>query len=139
MIVDATDMIAGRLAAIVARKALLGEKIEIVNAEKAVITGRREAVFADFEQLIRRTVPLKGPYVPRGPDRLLRRIIRGMLPHHQSRGREAFERIMCWRGVPPIFQGQKMEVFKEAKIDKLRIIKFVTIYDISKHIGGKVE
>jgi len=41
MIIDATNLIAGRLATFVAKKALLGEEIEIVNSEKAVLTGKK--------------------------------------------------------------------------------------------------
>jgi len=39
MIVDASNMILGRMVSYVAKKALLGEKVDIVNCEKAVITG----------------------------------------------------------------------------------------------------
>ena len=139
MIIDATDMIAGRLAAVVAKKALLGEKIDIVNAEKAVMTGKKTSVFADYAQMKGRTVALKGPFIHRGPDRLLRRIIRGMLPYKKPRGRDAFASIMCWKGIPAEFKDKKMETLKEANISKVQNLHRVSIGDISKNIGGKLE
>lgn len=139
MIIDASDLIAGRLATVVTKKALLGEQIDIVNSEKAVITGTRDSIYARFKAKYDRGIPLKGPYVHRSADRLLRRIIRGMLPYKQARGSEALARVMCWRGVPEKFQNQKLETVSEAKIDKLPNLQFVTVGDIAKHLGGKSE
>ncbi|MBU0460997.1 MAG: 50S ribosomal protein L13 [Nanoarchaeota archaeon] len=139
MIIDATNLIAGRLATVVAKKALLGEKIDIVNAEKAIITGTKTVVIAKFRQKYSRGIPLQGPYYPRAPDRILRRLIRGMLPYKQPKGKDAFKRVMCWKGVPEPFKNQKMETMKIADISKIPNLKYVTIGEISKQIGGKVE
>ena len=38
MIIDATELIVGRFATVAAKKALLGERIDIINCEKAIIT-----------------------------------------------------------------------------------------------------
>jgi large subunit ribosomal protein L13 len=139
MIIDATNLISGRLATEVAKRALLGEKIDIVNSEKAILTGTKTEVFAKFRQKYNRGIPLKGPYVHRSPDRLLRRIIRGMLPYKQARGQEAFKRIMCWKGVPEPFKSKKTETIKEANISKLPNLKYTTLGEVSKQIGGKLE
>lgn len=137
MIIDATNLIAGRLATEAAKKALLGEKIDIVNAEKAILTGTKTEVFAKFKTKFDRGIPLKGPYVHRSADRLLRRIIRGMLPYKQDRGAQALKRIMCWKGIPEPFQKQKIETIKEADVSKLPNLKYVTLGEVSKQIGGK--
>ena len=50
MIIDASNLIAGRIATVVAKKALLGETIDIVNSEKAIVTGSKTQVFARFKQ-----------------------------------------------------------------------------------------
>ena len=42
MIIDATNIILGRLASFAAKHALLGETIEIINCENAVITGNKK-------------------------------------------------------------------------------------------------
>jgi len=137
MIIDATNLIVGRLATVAAKKALLGEKIEIVNCEKAVVTGKRDAVIKSYLQKIHRGVPSQGPYFPKFSDRIVRRVIRGMLPYKQEKGRKAYERIMCYLSVPENLKDQKAETIKEANVSKLPNLKYVTIGDIAKQIGAK--
>ncbi|MBU2560872.1 MAG: 50S ribosomal protein L13 [Nanoarchaeota archaeon] len=138
MIVDATDQIVGRLGAIVAKKALLGEKIDIVNAEKAVISGKKEVVLAKFKQKVARGTWAKGPHYIRAPDMLLKRLIRDMLPYKKPRGITAFKNIMCWQGIPAQFKDQKQVRFKEADASKLTV-SYVSIKNISRFLGGKVD
>ncbi len=138
MLIDATDQIVGRLASVVAKKALLGEKIDIVNAENAVISGKKQAVLAKMKQKVTRGIPSKGPHFKRSSDRLLKRFIRDMLPYKQPKGRAAFQNIMCWIGVPEEFKDKKAESIKEAEASKL-MINTVSIKEISRFLGGKVE
>ncbi|MBN1544744.1 50S ribosomal protein L13 [Candidatus Woesearchaeota archaeon] len=138
MIVDATDQIVGRLGAIVAKKALLGEKIDIVNAEKAVISGKKEVVLGKFKQNVSRGTWAKGPHYLRAPDLLLKRLIRNMLPYKNARGIAAFKNIMCWNGVPAQFKDQNLVRFKEADASKLTV-SHVSLRDISRFLGGKVD
>ena len=42
MIIDAKNLIVGRLSTFAAKKAMLGEKVDIVNCDLAVITGRKK-------------------------------------------------------------------------------------------------
>ena len=49
MIIDATNLLVGRLATVVAKKALLGGKIDIVNAEKAIISGPKRLVINKYK------------------------------------------------------------------------------------------
>ena len=49
MIIDAKDLIAGRIATVEAKKALLGEEVSIVNAELAVITGRKKNIMEKYK------------------------------------------------------------------------------------------
>jgi large subunit ribosomal protein L13 len=137
MIVDATNQIVGRLGAIVAKKALLGEKIDIINAENAVVSGRRADVLENFRNKVARGTWAKGPHYLRSPDMLLKRLIRDMLPYKQERGINAFKSIMCWKGVPDQFRDKKATSFKEADASKLTI-SYVTIKEISKFVGGNV-
>jgi len=139
MIIDASNLIAGRIATVVAKKALLGETIDIVNSEKAIVTGSKTQVFARFKQKYNMGIPSKGPFIHRAPERLLRRVVRGMLPYKQARGTDAFKRVMCWRGVPEEFQGKKLETIEGANISKISSLKYVTLGDIAKYLGGKHE
>jgi large subunit ribosomal protein L13 len=137
MIIDANNLILGRLGTFAAKKALLGEKIDIINCEGCVITGKKKSVFKKFDRFLRMGVPAKGPFNYKTPERLVKRSIRGMLPYKKDRGIEAFKNIKCYRGVPQTLKGQKYETIKNANIDKVPNLNFVKVNDICIHIGGK--
>jgi len=138
MIVDANNLILGRLGTFAAKKALLGEKIDIVNCENSVVTGDRAKIFEDYDNFLKRGTPSKGPFVQRMPDRFVKRVIRGMLPYKKERGRIAIKNIKCYIGVPNDFKDQKMDTIKEANVEKVPNLKYVKIKDICKHIGAKI-
>ncbi|MBW2983640.1 50S ribosomal protein L13 [Candidatus Woesearchaeota archaeon] len=137
MIIDATDLILGRLASFAAKKALLGEKIEIINSEKSVISGKKDQVYKDYLRKIQRGIPLQGPYFPRMPDMLVRRTIRGMIPYKTERGKKAFRNIKCWIGVPAKLKDQKADTIKQANVSKLPYLKYKTAGDICRLMRSK--
>ena len=134
--IDATDLVMGRMAAVVAKRALLGDKIDIINCEKAVITGDKQKTFADYRAKRERGIPSKGPFISRGADRIVRRAVRGMLPYKRQRGAAAYKRVMCYVGTPKEFESQKKETIESANLSKLSILKFVRIGDLSRYLGG---
>lgn len=136
MIIDAKDMILGRIATVAAKKALMGEKVDIVNCENVIITGTKEHVLERFKAKVKKGIPLKGPYYPRRPDMIVRRTVRGMLPHRQEKGRKAYKKVMCYMGVPEIFQGKKLETIKEANFSKCPTLRYVRLKEICREIGG---
>jgi len=133
MIIDGNEAVLGRLATVVAKKALLGETIDIVNAEKIVVSGKKEVVFAKYKRLHDMGTPRKGPYYITQADRFVKRIIRGMVPYKQEKGREALERIKCHVGVPKAFEGKDMETLAAKGLRT----NCVAVSEICKHIGGK--
>jgi large subunit ribosomal protein L13 len=135
-VIDATDTLIGRLATQAARAALHGKTVRVINCEKAVISGSKRFLVTEWKRRYVQGVPRKGPYIHRYPDRMVRRIIRGMLPYHNPRGREAFERLMCYIGTPTELHAAK-PVQIEAKSTKLPTAKFMTMGDLCKEIGGK--
>jgi large subunit ribosomal protein L13 len=137
MIIDATDLIMGRLATFAAKQALLGNKIDIVNCENAVVSGSKQKVIAHYHHKTNRGTPEFGPFISRMPDRFLRRAIRGMLPHKKSRGKDAFENVMCYIGVPKEMEGKKLETLKQANINDRQLTKFVRLSELCKHIGAR--
>ncbi len=139
IIIDATDMIAGRLATYAAKQAILGNVVKVVNSEKAVISGKKKVVFEDFLHRVKMGTPRKGPFIQRMPDRLLRRIIRGMIPYEKPKGKEAYARVLCYIGVPEEFAGKEHVKVESAHKSKLPNYQYVTLYDLSKRIGAKVE
>ncbi len=137
-IIDATDMIIGRLATKVAKMLLLGETIAIVNSEKVVITGTKAMVLSKFKQKRERGIPLNGPYYPRRPDMILKRTIRGMLPYKQEKGLSAFKRLKCYVSVPFEFEGKTFEKIEGAHISNSSSEKYVTLLTVSKFLGAKL-
>ncbi len=136
-IYDGTGMVLGRLATQVAKDALLGEEVRVVNCNQVVISGRKENTFAVAKQnRDRRGYPTKSRKIHRSPDRYVRRTIRGMLPWKQARGREAFKRIMCYNEVPEDMKENHITVAHAAD-RKLPTLRKVTVADVCKQLGGK--
>lgn len=138
MILDATDLILGRFGTVVAKKALLGEKIEIVNCEKAVITGSKAKLIAEARRKRDMGAPRFGPFFTRQADRFVKRSIRGMLPYKRERGADALKRIICHIGVPAELEGQKTETIAEANVSKVPNLKYLTIKDLCVSMGAKL-
>lgn len=136
-IVDANGLKLGRLASNVAREALKGEQISIVNCEKAVITGRKKDIFATYRE--KRTVGsrYKGPFFPKPPHMIVRRTIRGMLPYKKATGEKAFGLVKAYIGVPQELEGKKFEMYNDAKLGIVERKNYLTIEEISEHIGWK--
>jgi large subunit ribosomal protein L13 len=134
LVVDARDCIMGRVSSEVAERALDGESVAVVNAEQAVITGRREDVL-DTYRTRREIGSDRGPAYPKQPDRIMKRSIRGMLPYKKPRGREAFENVRVYIGNPVDEDG---EVLEGTSLDRLSNIKFVQLGEISEKLGANV-
>ncbi|UCD20824.1 MAG: 50S ribosomal protein L13 [archaeon] len=114
IILDATNAVVGRLAVFAAKKALEGNKIIILNSEKAIITGNPKLVLARHLQKSRLGVGVqKGPNIPKRAEMILRRIIRGMLPWKRTKGREAYKRIKCFLGIPTKYKDKEMKKFEK--------------------------
>jgi large subunit ribosomal protein L13 len=134
VVVDARDCILGRVASEVAQKALAGERVAVVNAEDAVITGSEEDVMSVYRK--RTEVGSdRGPYYPKRPDRIFKRAIRGMLPHKETRGREALDRVRVYVGNPYDEDG---DVLDGTSLDRLSNIKFISLGEVSEKLGANV-
>ena len=133
---DATNQIVGRLASRVAKDLLNGEKVVVVNAEKAVLSGGKEKKLKEFRERLARGDPIKGPFYSKYPDAIFRRAVRGMLPWHKPKGREAFKRLRVYLGEPEEFKNVQKIRLKEADASKLRI-KYITLGDLSLLLGAK--
>src|SRR3989344_3638082 len=125
MIIYGTNLILGRVASYSAKQALLGHKVDIVNCENLVISGRKKAILNDIKDTFARGEFIKGPFPSRRADRYVRRTIRGMLPYNQFKGKSAFKRVMCYRGVPDKFN-----------ISKIKSLKYINLKRVQKFLGA---
>nr|ANM86181.1 60S ribosomal protein L13a-1 [Stygiella incarcerata] len=142
IVIDGRGHLLGRLASVVAKQLLIGQKIVVVRCEEVNISGslyRNKLRFADFLHKRHITNPKKGPHHFRAPSRVLIRTIRGMLPYKTARGKAALERLRTFEGVPPPYDTQKRVVVPDA----LRILrlgdtrKFCVLGELSKNFGWK--
>ena len=138
-IFDAENMVVGRLGAKAAKAALLGDKVIIVNVEKAIITGNRRTVIDAWKAKtnIRTSYnPRKGPFHQRRPDKMVRKIIRGMLPWPRPRGRDALKRIHVFIGVPEEYADKEKIVLEDSRYRSLTR-RFITVGDLSYELGWR--
>jgi large subunit ribosomal protein L13 len=138
MIIDAENLILGRMAAFAAKKLLQGEEVIIINAEKAVITGKKEYVFKKYKQRVDRADlanPRKGPHFPRTPEGIVKRAVRGMLPFRKLKGRQALRKLRVFRGTPENYK--KGEAVPIANILE-RTSAYVKVGDVSRFLGLEV-
>ncbi len=135
-IYDAESQIVGRLATRIAKDLLNGERVIVVNVEKAILSGNPKVKVKEYLQRIHRGDPHKGPFFPKTPEGIFKRAVRGMLPWKKAKGREAFKRLRVHIGIPEEFQGKKFLKIKGADSSKLRT-KFITLGDLSIQLGAK--
>ncbi|AFZ73712.1 50S ribosomal protein L13 [Natronobacterium gregoryi] len=135
VVVDARDCILGRVASQVAQRALDGERVAIVNAEDAVITGDKEDIFETYRKRLQLGSD-SGPYYPKRPDTIFKRSVRGMLPYKKPRGREALENVRVYVGNP--YEEQESEVLEDTSLDRLSNIRFVQLGEVSDQLGANV-
>ena len=137
-VIDAGGLILGRMASVVAKRLLEGERIDIVNAEGAVVSGKRLRIIKDRKEFLEvGGRNQKGPIHFRRPNAMVRRTIRGMLPHRKARGRDAFKRLRVHIGVPRELDATEAESIPDAHLDRLKG-RYITVGEIAKNIGWKV-
>ncbi|MHB8586584.1 MAG: 50S ribosomal protein L13 [Thermoplasmatota archaeon] len=132
-VIDASGLVVGRLASNVAKRLLHGERITIINAENAIVTGSRTDLIDEFQSRRRRGTTRKGPFYPRMPDQIVRRTVRGMLPYQRGNGRAAFKRLRVFIGRPADVKGQPQSI-DTARTEAARSMK---IGEISRELGAK--
>ena len=140
MYIDGDNQILGRLANEVAQLLLAGESVVIVNADKIIITGNKESTFQRFKHrtdLANRGNPRRGPFFPKTGDRIVRRVIRGMLPYRKSSGKDAFKRLQVHEGMPEKYNDSEFTAIVNADGARLGTHKYVTISELSKYLRGE--
>jgi large subunit ribosomal protein L13 len=120
IIVDGTNMIAGRLCSHVAKLLINGNRVSIVNTENVMLSGDRDAIIKSYRKFLEIASinnPKFGPFHPRRPDTMITKMVRGMLPKKPS-GKTAFKRLRAYLGVPNELKSMTTTQFEDAKIRK---------------------
>ncbi len=133
-IIDATGLVLGRMATDVAKRALEGEDVHIVNAEKAIIIGAsKKSIQARYKFKREVGTHRKGPFFPREPHMLVKRTIRGMMPYQKADGRAAYKRIQAHIGIPKELEGKESISLEHAARDART---FMTVKELSAYLGA---
>ena len=135
--IDAENAVLGRLCSEVAKYLLEGNSVNIINCEKAIISGKKHSIlseYRDIQKIHTHTNPRRGPFHPKRPDRLVRRTVRGMLPWKKSSGKAAYHRLLTFIGMPEEFKGVEIIKPRFADADKLKCKK-VTVGELCKEFG----
>jgi len=141
LVVDGAGCIAGRLCSNVSKLILKGNRVTIVNAEKAMLSGDRYKtiqLYKEYLEINSATNPIHGPFHPRRPDRILTKMVRGMIPKRKASGIEAFKRLRVYVSIPDQLKNSSMKSFEDSKITK-PMSYYITIGDLAKEIGWSGE
>jgi large subunit ribosomal protein L13 len=134
ILVNADGLILGRMSSLVAKKLLNGEKVIVINAEKALISGKKKSKVTEAKEFLEVGAPLRGPFHYRRPDKILRKTVRGMLPFKQPKGKNALKKLKVFISVPEDLKDQQMVTLEEAQAAKLKGPYF-TLAELAKEIG----
>jgi len=133
-LVNAEGLIVGRMCSKVAKRLLNGEEVIILNAEKAVFSGKKKSKVLEAHIFLEVGAPRRGPFHYRRPDRFLRKAVRGMVPFKQPKGKNAYKRLKVFMGVPLELKDKEMITFTEASSANLKGPHF-TLGEMAKEIG----
>lgn len=131
IIIDGSGAVFGRLASFVAKKALEGGELVVVNSEKTILTGNKKDLIKKYSAIRRKGGhSQKGPKYSKVPCNMLKRSIRSMLPdHRKGQGKMAFRRVKCYDGIPGEFKEEKM-----MKINAPAKMKYMELKELSEKI-----
>ncbi len=133
-LVNAEAQVVGRMCSKIAKLLLNGEEVIILNAEKAIFSGKKKSKVAEAHLFLEVGAPMRGPFHYRRPDRYLRKTVRGMLPFKQPKGKSAYKRLKVYMGIPLEFKDKQMISFPDALSANLKGPRF-TLGELASEIG----
>ncbi|CAM9685040.1 unnamed protein product [Sphacelaria rigidula] len=139
-VVDGRGHLLGRLASVVAKELLCGQKVVVVRCEQITISGslvRNKVKYMQFKKKRHNTNPKRGPFHFRSPARIFWKTVRGMLPRKTARGEEALARLSCFEGIPAPYDTKKRMVVPEA-LQVIRMApgrRFCVLGRLSEEVG----
>jgi len=142
VIVDCRGHLLGRLASVVAKEILTGQRVVLVRCEEVEVSGslyRNKLKYAEYRRKKTNTNPAHGPFHHRAPARMVHHAVRGMVPHKTPRGGAAMERLKCFEGVPAPYDKMKRKVVPAAlRVTRLNVGRnFCNLGRLATEVGWK--
>ncbi|KAK3415240.1 hypothetical protein EUGRSUZ_H00799 [Eucalyptus grandis] len=142
VVVDARHHMLGRLASIVAKELLNGQRVVVVRCEEICMSGglvRQKMKYMRFLRKRMNTKPSHGPIHFRAPAKIFWRTVRGMIPHKTKRGAGALARLKAYEGVPPPYDKTKRMVIPDAlkyvSCFHLCCVHFGTVFSVVAYVN----
>ena len=117
LIIDGRGHLEGRLASIIAKELLSGQRVTVVRCEQILKSGtlkRNHIIRADMMKKRINTNPRRGAKHWKSPSRMFWKVVRGMLPHKLPRGAAALGKLKVFDGVPFPYDQKKRMVIPDA-------------------------
>jgi len=136
ILVDGSDLIAGRLCSNVAKLLLQGNRVSIVNCDKIMISGKRNSIIEEYKTFLKIASiinPKHGPFHPRRPDTIISRMVRGMLPRKKPSGQAALKRLRAYVGIP-----NELRTLERIQFDKAKIRRTNAYYTSMAELGRTI-
>lgn len=142
IIVDASEHVAGKLASKIAKLLLEGHKVTVLRCEKVILTGSLKSRLAMFKAFLNkrcRVNPRRGPFHHILPSMRFYRLVRGMIPYKQYKGKSAIGNLSVHEGIPVEFENTERVVFPKClhKYTCSPLHKKVLLQDILVRYGWK--
>ena len=137
ILVDGSDLIAGRLCSNVAKLLLQGNRVSIVNCDKIMMSGKRNSIVEEYKTFLKIASiinPKHGPFHPRRPDTIISRMVRGMLPRKKPSGQAALKRLRAYVGIPNELRSLEKIQFDNAKIRRTNAY-YTSMAELGRTIG----
>jgi ribosomal protein uL13 len=132
IIVDASYNPLGRMASFVAKQALKGKFVVVVNADKAIILGKPKVILQSYtDHLDLGHGVMKGPLHSKLSTSICRQAIRGMIGWKKPSGQQAFKNVRCYDGVPAEYEQLEKITFPKKSLN------FMTVGKLSKYMKNR--
>ncbi|MCX8184317.1 MAG: 50S ribosomal protein L13 [Sulfolobales archaeon] len=144
VLIDAEGLVLGRLASVVAKLLMRGYKVYVVNAEKAVVSGKpqivKESYALWFEIKTLRNPEKWSPHRPRNPISIVKYSVRGMLPKSPFKKILLLKRLKVYVGYPEELKKAKLQLVDVSTACSRRLgHKYVTIGEVARYLGWRGE
>ncbi len=138
VVIDGSGLVLGRLASRVAKMLLEGKRVVVVNVDKVVVSGDPVMVIQSYKRTVLGVRSHHAhkwrPKRPKSPVRIFKATVRGMLPKHNRRGRDALKRLRAYVGVPGEYSNVEKLALPEASASRLSR-GYVTLARIARELG----
>jgi large subunit ribosomal protein L13Ae len=110
VVVDGHGHLCGRLASVIAKELMNGQRVVVVRCEKILRSGSLFRNKLAWKERVNKRInsnPRKGHKHFLAPSRMFWKVVRGMIPHKTARGAASMGHLKVFDGIPFPFDHKK--------------------------------